>query len=60
MDKTKSKTEKDSFWEERIIGTSHYKTTISDGKDKVVKRGNSAKEAEERASKAWEKKKEDS
>lgn len=57
MGKTKSKTEEDSFFEERLTGTKHFKTTISDGTEKVVKRANSAKEAEKRAKKAWGKKK---
>jgi hypothetical protein len=54
--KTSSKTEKESFFGERLVGTDHHKTTISDGKDKAVGRGNTAKEAEKRASDRWEKK----
>ena len=52
----KSRTEKETFIEERIFGGEHYKTTISDEKDKVVGRDNRAEEAEKRASDKWEKK----
>lgn len=55
--KTTSKTEKDSFFAERLVGTDHRKTTISDGKDKVEARGRTEKEAQERASKKWREKK---
>jgi len=44
---TKSRTEKETF----------RKTTITDGKEKAVGRGNTAKEAEKRASDRWDKKK---
>jgi predicted metal-dependent hydrolase len=55
MDREKtSRTEKDSFVEERIIGTHHYKTTISDDRHKVEGRGRTAEEAEERASDEWD------
>lgn len=54
--KTSSKTEKESFFGERLVGTDHHKTTIANGKDKSVGRGNTAKEAEKRASDRWEKK----
>lgn len=52
--KTTSRTEKESFFEERIFGDDHYKTTITDGKDKREGRGNTAEEAEKRASDKWE------
>lgn len=54
--KTSSRTEKETFVEERIFGGEHHKTTITDGKDKAVGRGNTAKEAEKRASDRWDKK----
>ena len=53
---TKSRTEKDSFIEERIFDDHHYKTTISDGKDKVEGRGRTSKEAERIASEKWDRK----
>lgn len=55
--KATSRTEKESFVEERIFGDHHHKTTITDGKDKAEGRGRTAKEAEERASNRWDKKK---
>jgi len=54
---TKSRTEKETFIDERIFGGEHRKTTITDGKEKAVGRGNTAKEAEKRASDRWDKKK---
>ena len=48
--KTTSRTEKESFFEERIFGDHHYKTTITDGKDKAEGRGRTPEEAEELAS----------
>lgn len=39
---------------ERIIGGHHYKTTISDGKDRVEGLGRTPEEAEERASDQWQ------
>lgn len=57
MDKdTTSRTEEDSFVEERIFGDHHHKTTISDGKDKVEGRGRTSEEAEKIASDKWDKK----
>lgn len=57
MDKdTTSRTEKESWVEEAIFGDGHYKTTISDGKDKEEARGRTAEEAEKRASEKWDKK----
>jgi len=56
-DKAKSRTEKETFFFEGLVGGSHHKTTISDGKDKVVVRANEAEEAEKRASDKWDKKK---
>jgi hypothetical protein len=56
--KTTSKTEKESFIEERIFGLGdHYKTTISDGKNKVEGRGRTSQESEKRASEKLEKSK---
>lgn len=44
---TKSRTEKESFIEERIFGLGdHYKTTISDGDKKTEGRGRTPEEAE--------------
>ena len=56
--RTKSRTEKETFIEERIFSGEHHKTTITDGKNKSVGRGNTAKEAEKRASDRWDEKKE--
>ncbi len=53
--KGKSRTEKDSFFVERLLGDHHYKTTISDGKNKSEGRGRTPKEAENRASEKWKK-----
>lgn len=53
---TTSRTEKDSFIEERIFGDGHYKTTISDGKDKEERRGRTSEEAEKIAKDKWDKK----
>jgi hypothetical protein len=53
---TTSRTEKDSFVEERIFGGHHHKTTISDGKDKVEGRGRTEKESQKIASDKWDKK----
>jgi hypothetical protein len=55
MGDTKSKTEKTTNLEERIRGGGdhHFKTTISDGKDKVEAEANTAEEAESRASDKW-------
>ncbi|MFI5165157.1 MAG: hypothetical protein ACHQQS_00895 [Thermoanaerobaculales bacterium] len=51
MGETKSKTEKESYLLERTLGLpDHYKTTITDGDKKVEGRGDTAKEAEARAS----------
>ena len=49
-----SRTEKDSFIEERIFGDHHYKTTISDGTHRVEGRGRTSEEAEKIASEKWE------
>jgi hypothetical protein len=53
---TTSKTEKESFVEERIFGDEHYKTTISDGKDKEEGRGRTSEESQKTASDKWDKK----
>ncbi len=55
MSEKKSETEKESFVEERIIGGSHYKTTISDGEKKVEGRGNTSEESQKVASEKWDK-----
>lgn len=47
---TASRTVKDSFVEERIFGDHHYKTTISDGKDKEEGRGRTPEESQKIAS----------
>jgi len=48
-----SRTEKDSFFEERLTGGSHYKTTITteDGKT-YTRRGRTSEESQGRASEA--------
>ena len=53
MGDTKSKTEQDTNLVDRIVGTHHHKTTISDGEDKVEGLGRTSEEAEERASEKW-------
>jgi len=61
MGKTTSKTEKESWIEERIIGIDHhYKTTIFDDETKVEGRGSTPEKAQERASGKWEQKRQDS
>ena len=57
--KATSRTEKESFFEERIFGDHHYKTTVTDGKDKAEGRGRTPEEAEKVASDRWNKKKEE-
>jgi len=52
--KTESKTEKDSFWEERIVDAHHYRTTISDGQRSVEGLGNTPEQAEKNASEKWD------
>ena len=52
-----SRTEKENFFEERIFGDHHYKTTITDGTDKAEGRGRTPEEAEKLASNKWSKKK---
>jgi hypothetical protein len=55
---TKSRTEKESWIEERIFGLGdHYKTTISDGGKKAEGRGRTSEEAERIAKDKWDKKK---
>ena len=51
---TKSRTEKESFLEERIFGDHHYKTTISDGHKSVDGRGKTSEESQEIASEKWD------
>jgi len=55
MGKSTSRTEKESFLEERIFGDDHYKTTISDGGKKVEGRGNTSEESQKVASDKWDK-----
>jgi len=43
-----------------IVGTSHYKTTISDGHRKTVGAGRTSEDAEKMASERWDKGKDDS
>ncbi|HAH06674.1 MAG TPA: hypothetical protein DCM05_09140 [Elusimicrobia bacterium] len=50
----KSRTEKDSFLVERLLGDHHYKATISDGEHKVEGRGRTAEEAEKVAKEKWD------
>jgi len=50
---TKSRTEKDSFFEERLFGDHHYKTTISDSRRTVEGRGRTSEESQEIASEKW-------
>jgi len=52
---TKSRTEKDSFVEERVFGDHHYKTTISDGRKEYTGRGRTSEESQERASEKYHK-----
>ena len=53
MAKPESRTEKDSFFEERLIGSHHYKTTISNGTDRVVGHGNTPEDSQKIASEKW-------
>ena len=55
MGKTTSRTEKDSFLVERLFGDHHYKTTISDGENKVEGRGRTSEKSQEVASDKWDK-----
>lgn len=59
MAKTNSTTKKDSFAEESIVHGSHYKTIISDGKEKVEGLGKTPEEAEKRASEKWDENEDD-
>jgi hypothetical protein len=56
-DKTKSTTEKETNLAERIFGGEHYKTTISDGKDKAEARGSTPDQSQKLASERWDHKK---
>ena len=57
MADTTSKTEKDSFTAENILGIGgHYKTTISDGESKVEGLGRTSEESQQVASEKWDKK----
>lgn len=57
MNKTTSKTVHDTNLVERLVGSHHYKTTISDGKSRVEGLGRNREEAEKRASNRWDKEK---
>lgn len=51
-----SKTKKDSFTLERILGLGgHHKTTITDGKRKAEGLGRTAEKSQKVASKKWDK-----
>ena len=53
---TKSKTEKESWIEERLFGLGHhYLTTISDDDRKVEGRGHTSEESQKVASEKWDK-----
>ncbi len=56
MSDTKSKTEKDSFLPERLVGLDHWKTTIhdSDYNRWVTGRGNTPEESQKDASDKWQ------
>jgi hypothetical protein len=55
---TESRTEKESWIEERVFGLGdHYKTTISDGSKRAEGRGRTSEEAEKIAKGKWDKKK---
>jgi len=49
-----SRTDKTSFFEESLIGSHHYKTTISDGTDRVVGHGNTPEDSQRIASEKWD------
>ncbi len=55
--KAKSRTEKDAFLVEALVGLDHHKTTISDGYHSVEAHANTPEKAEERASKKWKERK---
>ena len=55
---TTSRTEREIFFSERVIGDDgHYKTTITDGDKTRTGCGNKPEEAEARASDKWDKSK---
>lgn len=55
MDKDKeSRTEEESYIEERIFGDHHHKTTISDGHKKAEGRGRTSEESQKVASDKWD------
>lgn len=54
MGDPESKTERDTNLVERLTNDHHYKTTISDGTDRVEGLGKTAEQAEERASDKWD------
>jgi hypothetical protein len=57
MADTKSKTKRDSFTLENLLGIGgHYKTTISNGKNKAEGLGRTAEKSQKVASEKWNKK----
>ncbi len=54
MGKKESRTEEESFVEERIFGDHHHKTTISDGHKKAEGRGRTSEESQKIASDKWD------
>ena len=54
MSEKKSTTEEETFVGEALIGSSHYKTAISDGEKTVEGRGMTPEEAQEIASEKWD------
>ena len=55
--KSSSKTEKESGIVESMFGDYHYKTTISDGKNKVEGRESTSEKSQKVAGKKWDNKK---
>ena len=53
MGKTTSTTEEDSNFVERLTGSHHYETTISDGNESVTGLGRTSEESQGRASEKW-------
>ena len=55
--KPTSKTERDTDFVDRIVGSHHYKTVITDGVDRVERLGRTPEESQKRANKSWDDKK---
>ena len=51
-----SRTEKDTNFGDRLVGSHHYVTRISEGSDEVEARGSTPEESQQRASDKWAKK----